>query len=256
MRSHEMKDDEILRHYLLGALDEEQVDEIEQRLLADGDLFELAEAVEGDLLAAAARGDLAPEERGRVLRRLAASPAGRARLALSRDLVSLGREPFSAEVVVFQLLRRPEVRAAAVAASLMFVAGGLWVATQFPVLLPETANVVRATKVFPLALSTVRSSGGGLQRLEIPRGTSHVEIRLPLDHGERSTFFVAILQDASTEEQIRRDERIVAKEVDGEKTIVLTVPTAELSPGLYEIEIRDERGELLGRPTFEVASTY
>jgi len=253
-----MRDDEILRQYLLGTLNEEQVDEIERRLLADGELFELAEAVEGDLLAAAARGDLSPAERGRVLRRLAASPAGRDRLALARGLASLGREPVSAEVVVFQLLRRPGVPAAAMAASLAFVAGGLWVATQFPILVPGTRHEIRSPvkAVFSLALSTVRSSGGGLPRLEISQGTSQVEIRLPLDQGERSTSFAATLQNASTGEQIRREERIAAKSVDGERTIVLSVPSAELSPGKYEIEIRGEDNELLGRPMFEVASTY
>src|SRR5215211_3520558 len=93
----EMKDDEILRRYLLGGLEEEQADDLERRLLEDGELFELAEAVEGDLLAAAARGDLPPAERGHVLRRLAASPEGRTRLALARGLTSLGRARVPAE---------------------------------------------------------------------------------------------------------------------------------------------------------------
>jgi len=125
-----MNDDEILKQYLLGALEEEQADELERRLLRESDLFELAEAVEGDLLMAAARGDLSPAERGRVLRRLASSPEGRARYALVRKLAAERREEVPTEVLVFRLLSRPVFRAAAVAASLAFVAGGLWLATQ------------------------------------------------------------------------------------------------------------------------------
>ncbi len=256
MRSHEMKDDEILRQYLLGTLNEEQVDEIERRLLADGELFELAEAVEGDLLAAAARGKLTSAERGRVLRRLAASPAGRDRLALARGLTSLGREPVSAEIFVFQLLTRPEVRAAAMAASLIFMAGGLWVATQFPALVPGTGHQITLspTKVmYSLAMTTVRSAGGDVDPLEIPRGTSQVEIRLPLEPGERSTFFAVTLQNASTGRPIQHEQRI-EKDPEGDRAIVLSVPSTELSPGKYEIEIRDEDKDLLGHPVFEVAS--
>jgi len=254
MRSHEMKDDEILRQYLLGTLDEEQVDEIERRLLADGDLFELAEAVEGDLMAATARGELSLEERNRVRRRLASSPEGRARLALIRGLVS--RQP--AEVVMFRLLTRPEVRAAAVAASLAFVAGGLWVATQFPYLYPGgmSHEIHASTKaVLTLALSTVRSAGEGVERLEITRRTSEAEIRLPLGAGEPSTSFKVTLQNASTAKSVRHEMRI-EKDPDGARTIVLTVSPAELSPGTYEIEIRGDENDLLGRPMFEVASTY
>lgn len=306
MGSNDMKhDDEILRQYLLGALNEEQADDLERRLLLDGDLFMLAEAVEGDLLMAAARGDLSPAERGRVLRRLASSPEGRARFALARGLTSVGREQVPAEVLVFRLLARPSVRAAAVAASMAFVAGGFWLATQTA--MPRGANMIAnglptapavrpagpapaappvdriadhapappappddrvapgrepstRPKVAPLllqlALTTTRSAGGAPARLEIPPETRRVEIRLPLLPGEPSTSFAAILRNASTGEEVRREERLAAQEVDGGDMIVLSVPAADLAPGTYEVEVRgNEEDELLGIPTFEVVSS-
>lgn len=79
-------DEELVRSYLLGELQEEEAERAEGRLLAEDELFELAEAVEGDLLAAAARGELTPAEKEKVERRLAASPAGRERQALARLL--------------------------------------------------------------------------------------------------------------------------------------------------------------------------
>ena len=85
-------DDELLRSYLLGRLQEPEADRLEQRLLAEDDLFDLLEALEAELLAAASRGDLAPAERERVFRRLASSPQGRERLALAQSLNRLADE--------------------------------------------------------------------------------------------------------------------------------------------------------------------
>ncbi len=301
-----MKDDEILRQYLLGALEEEQVEDLERRLLVESDLFELAEAVEGDLLMAAARGDLSPAERGRTLRRLASSPEGRARFAITRELTIFGHEKVSAEVVAFRLLARPGIRAAAIAASLAVVAGGFWLATQTA--MPRSANMIaegmptasaiqpmepepaappvdriaehspapvppapsenraapgREPSVRPepapwivqLALTTMRSAAGAPTRLEIPPETRRVEIRLPLLPEEPATSFAAILRNASTGEEVRREERLAAQEVDGEKMVILSVPAADLVPGTYEVEVRgNEEDELLGKPTFEIAS--
>jgi hypothetical protein len=136
MSSQNMNDDDLLRRYLLGGLDEEQAENLERRLLTDGDLFELAEAVEGDLFAAAAHGGLTPAERVHVRRRLAASPGGRARLALARDLSVLGREqppsvlPFRQPApAAMPALARPGFRAAVLAASLAIMAGSLWLAS-------------------------------------------------------------------------------------------------------------------------------
>lgn len=296
-----MKDDETLQQYLLGTLDEEQADNLERRLLLESDLFELAEAVEGDLLAAAARGDLSPAERGRVLRRLASSPEGRARYALIRGLTSLDREPVPAEVRVFELLSRPAFRAAAMAASLAFVAGGFWLATQTAVpgeklqmttrrptatesrapspvpAMPPAGQIAERSPapttpvspgrepsarpkvgplLFELALTTVRSAGE-TPRLEIPRGTSRVEIRLPLNPDEPLTSLAAILRNA-TGDEIQRKERLAAREVDGRKMVVLSVSAADLAPGTYEVEVRgitDGEDELLGQRTFEVVAS-
>jgi anti-sigma factor RsiW len=249
-----MTDDEILlKRYLLGNLGEDQAEKVEQRLFEDDALFELAEAMEGDLLAAAVRGELSRAERGRLLRRLEASPGGRARLALVRGLVEAGREPIPAEVRIFQLLSRPEVRAAAVAASLVFVTGGLWMATQFPVLLPGLNAICRSSvTTFQLALSIPRSAGGEAAH-QVPAGTQQVDIQLLLDRNEPSTSFTTILLDASTEREIQREERLAVTAVDGKKVVVLSMPAAKLPPGTYEIEVRDSKtDELLGKRWFEI----
>jgi hypothetical protein len=131
----EPQDDELLRSYLLGDLPEEDADRLERRLLAEDDLFDLAEAVEADLLAALDRGELAPAERERVLRRLASSPQGRGRLALARSLNTVADET-AADRTVVPFPRRapafppPAIHWMALAASLVMLTGLGWFAWQ------------------------------------------------------------------------------------------------------------------------------
>ncbi len=127
-------DEELVRSYLLGELPEEEAERTEGRLLAEDELFELAEAVEGDLLAAADRGELTPADRERVEQRLAASPAGRERLALARSLNQAARP--TAPVVPFPrrstAAASPAVRWMALAAGLAAAAGLSWYALERP----------------------------------------------------------------------------------------------------------------------------
>lgn len=116
-----MRDDELLRQYLLGDLPEEETEAVERRLLQEDDLSELAEAVESEILEAYANGELSPERRARVERFLSSSPSGRLRLAVLSGLATLAAEPaVPANVLPFPRpdLSRPLHRFAAIAAML------------------------------------------------------------------------------------------------------------------------------------------
>ncbi|HYO12990.1 MAG TPA: hypothetical protein VE685_07345 [Thermoanaerobaculia bacterium] len=129
-----MRDDELVRRFLLGELKEDDAERVEARLLEEDELFDLCEAVEADLLEAVARGELAPAERDRVLKRLASSPQGRARLALARGLAAfadgkLSSGPLPAPLPFRRrgaLTARPVVRRAALAAGLLALLAGIW----------------------------------------------------------------------------------------------------------------------------------
>ena len=141
-------DEELVKSYLLGELSAEDADRAEGRLLAEDELFELAEAIEADLLAAADRGELTPAERERVEQRLAASPEGRKRLALARSLNQAARRPPQAgetppasPVVPFRprsprpprsAAASPAIRWAALAAGVLAVSGLSWYALERP----------------------------------------------------------------------------------------------------------------------------
>jgi len=160
-----------LRSYLLGDLTEAEADEVEHSLFADDALFELAQAMEGDLLAACARGDLAPEEQRKVLHRLAASPRGKHRLAVAEGLTALAHGATATQAmrkaVVVPFLRRPPLtqtpafRFAAMAAVLCLVmAGGLRLAVLTA--RPGDATVARnqATEALRHAIPLQRPAAG------------------------------------------------------------------------------------------------
>jgi hypothetical protein len=133
------EDPHFLRQYLLGKLDEAATEAVERRMLADDDYFELVEAVEGDLLADCVSGLLSAEDKERALHRLASSPRGQQRLAISKELNILAMSlsnthpmhqpkpiPFPLHLFTPRL---PAVRFLAAAAGLFLVVGGFWLAT-------------------------------------------------------------------------------------------------------------------------------
>ena len=127
----DLRNHELLRSYLLGELPEEEMDRLEQGLIEDDELFALCEALEGDLLAACDRGELTAAEKEQVHRRLAATPAGRERLALARSLNTAAREPRWKTALLLPFRRfvpLPRLASgwAALAAAVLLVAVGTW----------------------------------------------------------------------------------------------------------------------------------
>ncbi|HSF43030.1 MAG TPA: hypothetical protein VLT87_24730 [Thermoanaerobaculia bacterium] len=169
-----MRDDELLHRFLLGELAEDEAESLERRLLQEDALFELCEAIESDLLAASARGELAPAENERVLARLAASPGGHARLALARNLVHAAQEA-PAELTPAPLPFRPAAappprraaRWAALAASLLFFAvGGSWVVNYLLRTMPPDPPVVTAIRPRPPVAGPTRPTPAPTEPVE------------------------------------------------------------------------------------------
>lgn len=157
-------DDELLRSYLLGELPGPEAERLEQRLLVEDDLFDLSEALEAELLASASRGELAPAERERVLRRLASSPEGRERLALARSLNAVADEQVVVPFPRRETRPKPVFQWAALAAAGLLAVAGLlsipdWApddnghqAAQIPHERPAPAQPVPQRKYVPPAV--------------------------------------------------------------------------------------------------------
>jgi anti-sigma factor RsiW len=89
-RSAAEPDEGRMRAYLLGGLSERERTEMDCELLTDDDLFEAVSALEHDLLADYAAGELTAAEAAVVKRWLAASQDVRDRLALIKALAAKG----------------------------------------------------------------------------------------------------------------------------------------------------------------------
>lgn len=273
---HDPTDDELLRSYLLGTLPEEKADPLERRLLAEDELFELCEAIEADLLAAADRGELAPEERERVLRRLASSPQGRERHALARSLNAVAAAP--APVVAFPVRPRPSVRPAfrwaALAAGLLLAAGLSWrlmepphggesspvIAHERPAPAgPVTSDLPQETPAPPPPPPVVAQEKRPSTEKPKPakvvwqlalmtlRGSEPPRrVSLPAGTGEvELQIGVEGMEDLESFHLVVRSPRgktlldkkgLKPQTLDGARTLVVELPAGQLSAGRYEIE--------------------
>src|SRR4029079_1503751 len=118
----EEHDEETLRAYLLGELTPQEAAEVEDRLVADDGLFELAEAIEAELLDAEARGALTPSDQS-PLRKLGSSAWGRRRRHFSGALAAIDLRETVTPRNRFAQLVKIGAPALALAASLVAVVG-------------------------------------------------------------------------------------------------------------------------------------
>jgi len=274
-----MDDPVFLRSYLLNELTDEKRDAVEQRLLADDDFFELVEAVEGDLLVDCANGSLSPQEHARVMRGLASSPRGRARLTTSRELAIVTRErriaparliPFPAQLPP---TRRPAVRFAAMAAMLVAVAGGVLLSRH--TVIPgggaamagnRTAGALHrlqapaamrdlAPAVLELALATVRSPEAQRPTLIVPAGTRSIEIRLPIEEGDDFPSYRATILDAG-DETVWQTDLVSHPAGDAGTVVLVSLPADRLPAGTYRLNLNgvspDGELEALGKSPFDI----
>jgi hypothetical protein len=278
----EPENDTLLRSYLLGELGEEEADRLEQRLLQEDELFELAEAVEADLLAAVDGGDLAPAERERVLRRLASSPQGRERLALARSLNAEAAR--KAVVVPFRPPLRPSaIYWTALAACLLMLPILGWVAlhngekapvnklqvagpTPTPPPLktyreatppapppekPPVRQRPRPADVLTLTLMSVRGADEEVAKLRLSPGSHTAELQIDVEGVDASSFDVAIHRE---EELIRKWSELKPIKMSGSPVLVVDLPAASLPAGRYGIAITP-KGESEEIQEFEVVQT-
>jgi len=242
--NREPKDDELLRSYLLGDLPGEDADRLEGRLLADDDLFDLAEAVEADLLAALDRGELAPAEGERVRRRLATSPRGQGRLALARSLNAVADEtagagkvlPFGRRAPAFP---PPAIHWIALAASLLMLTGLGWFAWQHREQAPgATSRVAVQTPAAPLALPQVAAPAPAPVPAKPPVS------RTPPDSGPGTT---PKAPRPSVAPAVLALSFVTTRDAGAE-----AVPQLRLPPGTRRAEIQVDAGDLDDTKTFSV----
>jgi hypothetical protein len=287
-----MRDEELVRRYLLGDLPGDEQEALERRLLSEDDLFELAEALEAEVLEDYARGGLAPAQRERVEGYLAVSPEGRLRLAVIRGVSATtaagatGAErpgrllPFPGPAAG---LERPKVRPQAIAALFVMAVGALLLAgihvkpvrekqivdrgrehraieriaqsTPVPVPTPvPTPAPAPILFIADIALSALRGDDE-IPSFDIPASTDIVVLRLKLPEGDQGypSYQVAVRQDA-TGEEVTGNEGLRIKQSNGR--LILRLDARLFEKGRYSLTIQGvtSEGEVedLAYPEFEV----
>jgi hypothetical protein len=272
-----MSDDNLLRRYLLGDLPGDETEELERQLLSDSDLFELAEALESEVLEDYARGELTPEQRDRVASYLAASPEGRLRLAVIRGLAAMPaaaapRPRRPGRLLAFSRPAaepvRPKERAAAIAAMLVMTLGAILLGSIY-VPRPEVRETTQepqgegrphrtaptdrvATSTPPhavtptpspivfaatIALSSLRGEVE-IQTLKIPPGTDRVELRMALPAGDEGYDSYRVALSDGTGGEVTRQEDLHAGRSDGQPVLAFQVDAGHLPAGRYALEIQ------------------
>ncbi|HEX2224702.1 MAG TPA: hypothetical protein VHN15_10900 [Thermoanaerobaculia bacterium] len=228
-------DENLLRRYLLDQLGEDEKEQVEQRLLADDDLFEAAEAVEGDLLHAYVRGELTAAERQSIDRRLAASPRGKARLDLARGMSHWAdSQPLPApraavrdggQVTPFRRRLTQPLAGFALAASLLLAAAlGVWTALRQA---PQAQDTVAAIE-FSTRETHLRGPGGDTQTAALSPAEPLL-IKFPdLQQEDFPAFEVVVRRDG---------EEVTRKRLESGRTSV-EVPGEKLPEGRYGLEVR------------------
>ena len=207
------QDYETLRRYLLDQEPEEEADRLEQRMLADDELFELACAAEDEILDDCVRGRLRRAECDGLAARLAKSQAGHERIALARTLAK------AAERWEKRALRR---KVGTLAASL--VAAVLCV----HMAIPNQGSI---------ALDRQLRSASPVQTVEVTLGR-WTKLEVDLGSAEGDTFHATIKTKSGEPVWSEGGLRPAA---DG-YTLVLSLPPFRLSPGRYRLEVMQEDG--------------
>lgn len=232
---------DLLRGMLLGKLAEEEREDLEERLLHDGKLYEDFLEVETSLLDELARDELPPKDVKRLERLLSASAEGRAKLEVARSLAAgdLGKSGPG-----FRLLRFPRGRKIlplAAILALTFLSG--WLASQNRHLsrvnetLRATVETEPARLELALALLARRSEDVEIPTLELlPEPQSRL-VLLELDlRGlpDHDVYRVIVLDD--------RDEIVYAQAglvpMDSEPLrLQVEILQVSLPAGTYELTL-------------------
>jgi hypothetical protein len=101
-----VKDEILIRHYLLGELSQGEQEQLEQRLMTEGDCFHLAAVLEAELVDQYLYGHLSTDEQEKFARRFLTTPEGTEHLQLAANLKRYAhhqqaeaKRPFSADDV-------------------------------------------------------------------------------------------------------------------------------------------------------------
>jgi hypothetical protein len=223
------RDQERIRRYLLGQLDDEEQQKIEDRLMLENDLFEELEISKDEIIGEYYAGELTANERDWLEQHFLASPEGKSRrrfaLALKQSkpkhLKSVSRFGW------FPDLWRSQPWAVVATAALVLIVAG--------VVLRVTIGTSQSTSGKFLALTLTNSSGtraedtGPTAKVSLPANVDELRIILVLPAPSRvaSSYRVEAVDGINT----------LSVAGSNSNSVSVTIPAAQLRRGQYALRL-------------------
>jgi hypothetical protein len=281
--SHDYDDQRLIR-YVLGTLNADETEALDELSMTDEDFAGRLRVVEDDLVDAYARGDLAADDRTRFESRCLSVPAARDRLRFAQTLAAHQQRTGSAASPqlggMTQASRqgRPPLLWALAAAASIALAVASYVAvgrTRTPSPQPEGPSAVVKSQPSPPSAESPKASvpaqidetviamvlmpptrgPGESPTLTIPGSATNVQIHLVLESDDFRSYEVA-LKGSKTDRTLWRSARLQSSASGANRIVPVTIDAALLNPERYTLDLSGYRdkgsGEIITSYTFRV----
>lgn len=269
------REQSLIRQYLLGELDEQQREQLEQRVITTPDYKEEVLITEEELLEDFVNGTLSPRELELFLKTYSASPEMWRKVkiaqALNKYVINhpLVPEPMVAQknwakslIEFFYTRNRFRQFSLAALITLLVVGGFLvyWLISHerranYEALLllngPDSEILQPGNSVMSVSLPPLLFRGPGESRsVTITTQTTTVQLRLADPSGGTQLFRASLKDSAATE--VFRLEDLRARQLGQYSALVLQIPVQMLTPQDYQLEISEKRAD----GSYEDPATY
>jgi len=266
----------LIRQYLLGGLDDDERDQLEQRVITNPDYKEEALITEEELLEEFVTGALSAAEAESFTKMYTSSPGQWRKVKIAQALNTYAlkhapvAQPVSSQKSWAKSLRelfstKNRFRQFSLAALIMMLAVGgavlvYWLISHerrgnYEALLklnrPDTETLQPDSSVVSVSLPPLVFRGTSESRnVIITKETSTVQLRLPEPSGG-THLFRATLKDNKAVEVFTLDD-LRARRVDQHAMLVLQIPARMLTPQDYQLEISEKNPD----GSYEIPATY
>jgi hypothetical protein len=240
-------DRSLLRRYLLGELDESEREDVETKLMTSNEHFQELLIAEDELVDDYCAGKLGAREEKAYRKSFLITPERlhqhRFGAALRKHISATGAEealPLRTERGRFTTAWKLSLAAAVVVALLAATLWSLRTTQRIPVRLHATGKgaATGTTVAFFLPPPSLRSFEPEAEpTLNVPDGVAIVELQLGLPNDASEDHDVTLEEVRS--DTILAEGRLPARSLEGQRVVVVPVPSALLAPGDYRVILRE-----------------
>lgn len=242
------QEQQLIRRYLLGESDAEELRQVEERILLDNDFFEELLITEEELIDQSLGGSLSAGEQEKFKRHFLQTAERQQKLRFARAFrkyLTTGENPEPVVVVSqtnkttfwhrifpanFRALH-PALTFSLAATLLLCVAGLSWLVIKNRARTNQQANVTLTVTLIPGAFRDPAPSNNFV----LPANFNQVQLTLKTA-ADSSQTYRAVLQTAEGQEVFTAD-KLQVEIVDGEKAIIFNVPANALTTGDYRLHL-------------------